>query len=364
MIPEKPNRIGASREPMIARRKQNLKLGLLPRIEPRRRKDGTFFYRYKHHDGTKETVAKDRPGEPGSGVRDANIIAADLRAHRPRTGTVDALIDEYLKSPGFAKLAPRTQADYRDHAREIRRVFGRMAPAAVRPSHIARYRSIERGEAPVRANRELAFFSSAFQFGIEFHDLPSNPCRAVRRNKETPRTVKPERADLEAVLRIGRKKGRGYRVVALLAATVGLTGFRRQDVLRLTDFQCGEDGIRVVELKRKPGEPERTRLVEWSPTLRDIIAEARTIRPVESTFVFTTESGSPYTDVGFKALWGRVKRAHVDEGGLDFTAHDLRSFYVSETRAAGKDPETHKSAATTQRVYDRRRVKRADALDL
>lgn len=348
---------------MIARRKQFLGLRLVARVQARKRSDGTFSYRFKTYEHTYLPLGEDADGVPGSGAADANRKALDLLQGRPVHGTLAALVAEYLKSAEYRRLAPRTQSDYHTDLKRVERVFGQMAPSLITPQHIARYRSVERSDAPVRANRELAALSTVFQFGIEMQGLPLNPCRMVRRNPETPRSVAPEWADIEAVLKRGRSMGRGYRVACLLALTVGLTGFRRQDVIRLTDFQCGEDGVRVAEQKRKAGQAERVRLVRWSGRLRDIVAEARTIRPAESSFVFTTEDGSPYSDSGFKTMWGRVKREHVDAGGLDFTAHDLRAFYVTETKQRGGDPQTHANPATTARIYDRRRIKRADALE-
>jgi integrase len=49
---------------------------------------------------------------------------------------------------------------------------------------------------------------------------------------------------------------------------------------------------------------------------------------------------------------------HVrSQGGERFTAHDLRSYYVSEKKDRGEDPQTHANEATTARVYDRRKVR-------
>lgn len=55
-------------------------------------------------------------------------------------------------------------------------------------------------------------------------------------------------------------------------------------------------------------------------------------------------------------MWAKIMRDFVAQGGERFTAHDLRSYSVSEMMAQGKNPETHKSEATTRRVYDRQRV--------
>jgi integrase len=66
--------------------------------------------------------------------------------------------------------------------------------------------------------------------------------------------------------------------------------------------------------------------------------------------------GHPYTDSGFKTMWARNMSDYVKQGGIRFTAHDLRAYYVTEKGEKGENPETHKNPATTKRVYDRTRV--------
>jgi hypothetical protein len=44
------------------------------------------------------------------------------------------------------------------------------------------------------------------------------------------------------------------------------------------------------------------------------------------------------------------------QGGVSFTAHDLRAYYVTEKGDLGENTEAQKKPATTKRVYDRTRV--------
>ena len=152
---------------MTGRRKQNLKLALQTRVEARKRRDGSFTYRYKHEDGTHTALGRDAPGIPGSGVATTNRKAIDIRHGQPLTGTAAALISEFFKADQFRDLAPRTQTDYQNYAKTINRVFGGMDPRSIKPSHIARYLRIERAQAKLIANKEIAFLSSVFQFGVE-----------------------------------------------------------------------------------------------------------------------------------------------------------------------------------------------------
>lgn len=57
----------------------------------------------------------------------------------------------------------------------------------IRPADIARYLRVERAEAPVRANREIALLSNLMTVAVERGDIDVNPCKQVKRNLERPR---------------------------------------------------------------------------------------------------------------------------------------------------------------------------------
>ena len=343
---------------MVARRRKFLKLGLLPRMDAYRKKDGSHTYRFKNYDGTYTKL--------GSDLDAARKQAAELLSGKPIEGSIGDLAKAYFQSSTFKALAPRTQKDYDRDSKPVLAIFGRMVPSAIKPSFVARYLRVERSAAPVKANREMAWFSALFQFGIDQGRCEFNPCRQVRRNKETPRSVLPETDSVLGIIKLGREMGRAYRMAALIACTVAITGNRRQDVLGLTDFNAPDDGegVRVVERKRKPGAPERVRLTLWSDSLRDVVLEARIIRVAGCTFIFSTEQGDPYCDSGFQTNWGRLNREWRKRGGQEFTAHDLRAYFVTEKTERGENPETHANKATEAKIYDRRRVKRTTAIEL
>ncbi|MFY2995921.1 tyrosine-type recombinase/integrase [Achromobacter xylosoxidans] len=335
---------------MIARRSTNLKLGLLPRMDARKRKGGGYTYRYLDYNRKYINLGHDRQ----EAIR--QVLQFERRA--PDTGTIGELVREFMASGQFANdLSERTQSDYLDASKHILKIFGTMQVSDVQPQHIARYLRIERSKAPVRANREIAFLGSAFQFGIECGLAASNPCRQVRRNKEKPRSRCPSWADIEGVYAVARAKGDSSHVLGLMAKFAALTGRRRAEFRQLRQDDLTPDGIRVGFAKAKKGEADRRGLIEWTPELRELFRVLATIERQPSMFVWTTRQGQPYTEKGFKAMWNRIMADWLKLPGTErFTFHDLRAYYVTVMVGRGENPETHANPATTRRVYDRRRI--------
>jgi integrase len=307
----------------------------------------------------------------GSDLALAKQRLAELREGRPAAGTVADLCRQYIfdarsrtASGARTALSPRTVEDYEySLGGRIAAVFGAMPPDSVTPAHIAQY--LHRGELaghPVRANREVAALGSAFNFGMRVGLAARNPCRGVRRNLERPRTRLVTAAEANGILTLARTLGGSMHMVALIAAAVAITGRRRAELLNLTRAAITPDGLRVRDCKTKGREAAREYLVAWSPLLRDLLAEAAAIprgskrTPVASLYLFPARDGQPYRDQAFKLLWNRLQKAWAAQGGERFTAHDLRALYVSAKIEAGESPNTHRHAATAERVYDRRRL--------
>lgn len=341
---------------MIAKRTKNRHLGLLPRMDARQRADGGYTYRYLTHDRRYINLGRDRA--------DAIRKVLEMERRAPTTGTVLEMVRAYLESTTFAALGKRTQADYLAHSKHIIRVFGEMRVSDVKPPHVARYLRIERKEAPVQANREIAFFSSAFQEGIEQGLAESNPCRQVRRNTEKPRSRLPSHEDIESFLDVAKQRGAGSELVGIMARFAAITGRRRAEFLRLRKDDLTEEGVKLTFAKERSDAATKTGLIGWTPTLRQVIADAKAIRypskkpRPSSIYVFANRAGRPYTEQGFKSMWSKIMADWLaaDRDRERFTFHDLRAYYVTEMVGRNKNPETHANPATTRRVYDRRRV--------
>lgn len=341
---------------MIATRKKNKHLGLLPRMDARARAKGGYTYRYLTYERKYINLGRDR----SEAIR--KVLEMERRA--PTTGTVQELVATYLESATFSEKGARTQTDYLRHSKEVLHIFGQMQVEDVSPQHIARYLRKERKDAPVQANREMAFLSSCFQEGIEQGLAEANPCRQVRRNTETPRSRLPSDPDIESFLAIAAKRGAGSQLIGIMARFAALTGRRRAEFLGLRKDALTDDGVVFQFAKIKSGQATRHGLIGWTPALHQIITDAAAIRrpgkkpPPASVYVFPNRSGQAYTESGFKAMWSKIMADWLadDRTRERFTFHDLRAYYVTVMVGKNENPETHANPATTRKVYDRRRI--------
>lgn len=334
---------------MSAVRRKNRHLGLLPRMDARRRANGGYTYRYLTHDRKYINLGHDRI--------EAIKQVLEFERRAPDTGTVSELLREYFKSTNFNNdISPRTQSDYLGYSKQIIRVFGTMPAEGVIPPHIARYLRVERASAPSQANKEISMLSSAYQFGIETGLVTKNPCREVRKNKERPRSRCPSWEEIISLYEIAKNKGPSSHLVGLMAIFAALTGRRRAEFIRMRKDDLTEKGIMITYSKGRVDDAEKMGLILWTDSLRDVFDELQTIERVPSPYVWSTIKGSSYTESGFKTMWSKIMTDWTKVGGKRFTFHDLRAYYITSMVEQNKNPETHSNPATTKRVYDRRRV--------
>lgn len=296
----------------------------------------------------------------GHDLIEAKRKLLDIEAGRPVAGSIAELFDRYMPEVS-AKKAPATHKDEKASKVFLVKVFGKMRPQDVRPMHVARYLD-ERGKtAPVRANREKALFSHVYSIAMRWGIVDFNPCKGVARNTETPRDRLV--ADRELCSFIAHSAGgETGTLLALTAWLAYLTSQRRGDLLKLRLDRIIDDGILIQQ-----GKTGAKVLVEWTPKLRECVAEIRALpRPVRGMYLICNKAGQPYTDSGFKALWGRAMTAWVDAGGERFHFHDLRAKAVTRMVEDGRkaqDLSGHASEAMVSKVYDRRAFKRSKAVE-
>lgn len=333
--------------------------GLLPRMEARPRKDGLTTYRY-HPVGSK-------PIKLGTDKNAAIRQVLDLTGRVSDRGTVAELWRIYQQSPEWAALSDATRADYTQSSGPLLKVFGKAVAGAIKPASIRRYLRVERATAPVRANREAALLSNLMNVAVERGDIDANPCKQVRRNKESPRTKAPESPALRTFLAWAVKRGRQGVVLAGMAEFAALSGNRRVEFLDLSWTQIGPQEVRLIRAKQRGGKVT-VEVLKRSVALDDLLERMRLAAADDRTgAVFPSRSGNAYTESGFKTVWNRLVNAAVaakiiaaDER---FTFHDLRAYYVTEYKArSGALPDLHANPGTTARVYDRSKEVKRGAL--
>jgi integrase len=336
-------------------------LGLLPLMEARPWKDGrTVTYRY-HPIGSKPVnLGTDKDAAIQKVVAMAKIGA--------ESGTVKALWLAYKGSPDWSALGERTRADYEDYSVPLLAVFGDMLAADITAPMVARYLRIER-DGKVRGNREVSLLGNLITLAIERGEAEHNPCRGgqVRRNKERPRTKKPETTDLAALVKFAMTKGGQWPVVVMAAEYCALAGSRKAEFLRACWSQVDEREIRLMRAKQHGG-AERVETVAISPALQSLLDRLRPLAKNDKTgYLFPNRFGNAYTDEGFASMWGKLVREALAEKVIPadgrFTFHDLRAYYTTEHKArTGNLPDLHASPTTTAKVYERSRVAKRSAL--
>lgn len=339
--------------------------GLLPLMEARPWKDGvTVTYRYHPIGGKPINLGTDREA----------AIAEVLRLNRqaPDSGTFAEMWRLYQRTPEWAELAEGTRKDYTLCWTQLEPRFGAMAPRALTAQHCRRYLRVERAEAPVRANREMALLSNLCTVAIDTGDTDLNVCRHVRRNRERPRNLAPEQQTLQRFVAWAWARGGSAAVLSGMAEFAARTGNRRVEFRELHWPQWGELEVRLFRAKRRAGAAPVVEVVENSPELLDLRARMLAISGAEKTGpVFPAARGGAYRERAFKSAWQRLMADAMDASAGPpvlvaserFTFHDLRAYFTTEhKRRRGALPDLHANPATTARVYDRTKVVRRAGL--
>ncbi len=250
----------------------------------------------------------------------------------------------YTASARYRKLAERTRRDYEKALVRLRRAFGPMSPGEWRAS--AGYDYLETQPGPVQANRDLSVLANVMQLCVRAGVVDRNLVREVEKNRERARQRYVTDEELAAFL---------LRCNPKLKAWVGLkmlTGLRQGQMraLKLSDWR---DGM-LWGPRAKGGRA----LVFSGRGLAEAVEEVvRTHHGASSrsAFLFCTRNGTQYTADGFRTIWQRAMRKHVDSGWERFTEHDLRAKVASDSESLdlAQARMGHQTPATTSRVYRR-----------
>ena len=209
------------------------------------------------------------------------------------------------------------------------------------------------------ANREIALLSNLLNLAVNRGDMDANPCKQVRRNKESPRTEAPAAEDLQKFVRwmTGNPKRPQRTVIANMAEFAAYSGARRMEFLDIAAQQIDRQKgvIRVLRGKQRGGVRVWDEIA-IGPQMADLL-DRLTLE--DGACVFRNKFGNAYTEKGFKANWSTMMKSAMEEGVMSrrFTFHDLRAYYATTHKAErGNLPDMHKNPATTARIYDRNKT--------
>lgn len=295
---------------------------------------------------------------------EAKLAWARLTGEKPVTGTLGAVMTRYLEL-ARPQLAPRTWQDYSEAIGILRKIFGAMRPDEVTSADIAEYleRGLEKGRG-VRANREIAALSNVFQLAMRKGQATRNPCYGVARNPEKPRTRLVTAEELAAFVAWARTQGFAGGLMAAAAEIQYLTAQRPSDVRRIRLQDLTEAGVAFEQGKTKVRV-----VVEWTERLRAAVEAAKGLKRGKGMVAFAllgNRQGQVYSEQGWKSSWSKLMRTWVEKGGQRFRQQDLRPAGVTKLREDGRAAEEvsgHRQRATVDRIYDRRRVRKAPAVD-
>lgn len=253
-------------------------------------------------------------------------------------------MEAYLASTRFRRLAGRTQQEYSKAIVRLRHAFGHLAPDVWHPS--AGYAYLEAQRGGVQANRDLSVLSNVMQVCVRAGVVDRNLVREVQKNRERARERYVRDDELGAFLTHCNPK---------LNAWVGLkmlTGLRQGQMRELRVADWRNDSLWGP--KAKGG---RT-LVFSGRGLAEAVAEVMRTHHGDmprSIYLFCTRSGTQYTADGFRAIWQRAMRKHIEAGGDRFTEHDLRAKVASDSESLqlAQARMGHQTPNTTSRVYRR-----------
>lgn len=301
-----------------------------------------------------------------------------LNGKAPVFGTTEALIKKYfqwqeaLPKDSEDRKAEITLKENKHESKRLIQVFGQTKPAHIKPVHVYKYLAgrSENG-APAKANKEIALLSSILEYGRRLGELEVNPCRGIKYNKTRPRQKYVEAADLDYALAEARRREGSYLILALCVQTAYLTVSRPTEMRELRRQDVLESGIRVVVGKRKAGQAQKHKLIEWSPALKAAVDEALKLQRTSSVYVFGNTDGQPYTRSGWNTIWARLmtyceEKAKKEEKTFTrFTLADMRPSAVTDRMEEGDaqiiDATGHSDGRMVAKVYDRRKTKIAKA---
>lgn len=224
--------------------------------------------------------------------------------------------------------AEKTQKDQAHQLKLLDEVFGKLAPDALTPVHVARYLD-DRG-APVSANREVALLSHVYTKALRWGYAQMNPCRGVERNKVKARSRYITDGEFAAVLEV---------VPAMLRFAMQLsyyTGQRLSDVLKMrwTDVEgvlSGSDEPAFLMIDQK--KTKQKLAMEIGVDLQELLLEIRAWQEghfkatwrkprKEPETVICNLRGEAYTESGMEAI---IKKWVPKSGVKDFHFHDIRA---------------------------------------
>lgn len=288
------------------------------------------------------------PGEPGSvefrAAYEAALAGGSAPATKPARrrgapGTFDDLVQRFLESSNYSRLAPATRKSYRLTAEKLLREedIGRRLVAQMRREHVSRMIG-KRAAMPGAANHALRVLRILVRFAVELGWRQDDPTARLKLFAigEHHSWTDEEIGAFEARWPIGTPQRTAFALLLY-------TGQRLDDVRTMAWAHLEAGGINVTQQKT------RTRLwVPLHPDLAAVLAAA----PRDHVTIITT-GGQPYSPRSFGGWMAKA----IGRAGLPnrCVSHGLRKAAARRLADAGCSAHQiqavtgHKSLAEVER---------------
>ena len=316
-----------------------------------------YRIKYRDADGKQvmETVGAERDGvterKAEAELRERLVRVERKGYRRPAPVTFDEYAGRWFRhGPAKRGWKASTVKEYRSVERRLRKAFGAMRLAELRPRHVAAFvRDHSEGAATVA--RDLALLHAIFKTAMREELIESNPAAGAERPKLPP--FRPQILEPVEVARVAKAFTQEQARTVFL--TLVLTGLRRSELQRLRwrDVDLVENVLRVRDSKSEEG----IRSIALPRTLVDELTGhlGRSAFQGADELVFChPERGTTYNAETFKeALTAALTAAGVEKRPR--ACHDLRHPAITNDAAAGSSPIAvmtkagHANMATTKR---------------
>lgn len=259
------------------------------------------------------------PGTPEFAAEYAVLLRG--RAPVPATRTFAALIASYKRSERYARLKPRSRADYDRILAFVADRIGDLDPSRMQRRHILDYQA-ENAGAVRFANYLVQVLRILFEHAIDRGWRQDNPAKGVSLLKSATPPRQPWPADLVAAYR-ATATGTALLVFELCLGT----GQRIGDVLRMRWNDLDAGGVNV-----RQGKTGAQLWVPLTASLRAVLAQT----PRRGLTIVANPDGRP---MAYKTAQGHVMRVRAQIGAQAHDIHALRHTAASELAALGCSDE-------------------------
>ena len=305
-----------------------------------RRKGGLLYFERR---GWQSVRMHETPGTAAFAAEYARILSGTPPP--PPGKSFRALIASYKRSPRFAKLAPRTRADYDKVLAFINDKLGSLPADKMRRVDVVRLRDAN-AETPRFATYAVQVLRVLFEHARDAGWRDDNPAKGVGAVPSTAAPRQPWPADLIAAYRAAAT-GRALLIFELALGT----GQRIGDVLRMRWDHLEDGGIHVRQGK--------TRRPLWIP-LTPRLATLLDATPRQGMTIITGRDSRP---LSYRQASHAVMQVRRQIGAEAYDIHGLRHAAAAELAAAGCTDELimavtgHESRASVVRYAGAARQK-------